>query len=202
MVTPGQFQFSDTNTLPKALKSFLGASPTFLAELDDVLGGETAVYVRSGLPIPEVTIVTQPNDTKVAEQSLEDVLKTLRAKDIAVGGLKLSSIAVVHDVVGGQLVISTSQQGIADFRSNGPKLSSDPSFTSAVKASGMPSQTTGFLYANLATAVPLVQMFGPALGLTLPPAVAKTDFSAAKSLTAYGTRAGEESTFSVFLEVR
>jgi hypothetical protein len=203
-VTPGEFQFSDMAPLPKALKSFLDTSPTFLAELDDILGGETAVYVRSGLPIPEVTIVTQPDDTKLAEQSLADVLKTLRAAGAGTtgGGLNLASIPVYHDVAGGQLIISTSQQGIADFRSAGPKLSSDPSFASAVKTAGMPEQTTGFIYANLASVVPLVQLIGPALGLSFPPALAKTDFSALKTLTAFGTRAGEESTFSVFLEVR
>ncbi|MGZ8716658.1 MAG: hypothetical protein ACXWYO_06045, partial [Gaiellaceae bacterium] len=65
-VTPGRFQFSDMGAMPKALQTFLGASPAILAALDDVLGGETAVYVRAGLPIPEVTIVTRPNDTTVA----------------------------------------------------------------------------------------------------------------------------------------
>jgi hypothetical protein len=200
-VTPGQFQFSDKGPLQSALKTYLGASPNLLAELDQVLGGETAVYVRTGLPIPEVTIVTQPSDTKAAEDSLADVLKTLRATAAPKGGIRLANIPVYHDVVGGQLVISTSQQGIADFRSAGPKLSSDPSFTSALKTSSMPSQTTGFLYANLASAVPIVRTLGPLLGLTLPAGLATTDLSALKALTAYGTRVGDESTFTVFLEI-
>ena len=106
----------------------------------------------------------------------------------------------MHDVFGGQLIISTSQQGIADFRSAGPKLSSDPSFTAALKASSMPSQTTGFLYANLARSLPLVQAIGPLLGLKLP-ALGATDLSALKTLTAYATRVGDESAFTVFLEV-
>ena len=198
-VTPGEL--SDTGALPDALKKFLDASPTFLSELDDVLGGETAIYVRNGVPIPEVTIVTQPNDTKAAIDSLADVLKTLRAAGGKAGGLSLADIPIVHDVVGGQLIISTSQQGIADFRSAGAKLSADSSFTAAVKASAMPTKTTGFLYANLVTAVPLVQMLAPLLGITLPAAVASTDLSALRSLTAYGTRKGDESTFTVFLGV-
>jgi hypothetical protein len=65
----------------------------------------------------------------------------------------------------------------------------------------MPTKTTGFLYANLVTAVPLVQMLAPLLGITLPAAVASTDLSALRSLTAYGTRKGDESTFTVFLGV-
>ena len=204
-VTPGQFQFSDTGAMPAPLKKFLGLSPTFLAELDDVLGGETAVYVRPGLPIPEVTIVTQPSDTALAERSLADVLKTLR-QSIGQsggfsGGFNPAGIPIVHEVVGGQLIISTSQQGIADFRSAGPKLASDPSFTAALQTSEMPAQTTGFLYVNLARSLPLVQAFAPLLGLKLP-AGATTDVSALKTLTAYGTRVGEEATFTAVLEVR
>ena len=49
--------------MPEAVAEAVRRSPTFPNELDTVLGGETAVYVRPGLPIPEVTIVTQPNDT-------------------------------------------------------------------------------------------------------------------------------------------
>lgn len=199
-VRPGQFELAGTGALPKQLQAFLAASPTFLNELDHVLGGETAVYVRPGLPIPEVTIVTQPDDTKAAEQSLADVLKTLRAAAGAAGGLNVANIPIVHDVIGGQLIISTSQQGIADFRSAGPKLSSDPSFTAALKTASMPGQTTGFLYADLARVLPLVQALGPLLGLALP-AGPKVDLGALKTLTAYSTRAGDESTYTVFLEV-
>lgn len=200
-VTPGQFEFPDAGSMPPALKMFLGASPTFLADLDHVLGGETAVYVRPGLPIPEVTLVTQPNDTTVAEQSLADLLKTLRARTGGgAGGFDLSKLPVYHRVDGGQLIISTSQQGIADFRAAGPKLAADPSFASAVKASGMPDRTTGFLYVNLASALPLVQLLGPMLGLQLP-AGGTTDLGALKTLTAYGTRAGDEATFTAFLAV-
>jgi hypothetical protein len=201
-VTPGEFQFSSSGSLPQPLQKFLGTSPTFLAELDDLLGGETALYVRPGLPIPEVTIVTQPNDVTQAESALADVLKTLRAAaSTAKGGLDLSKVPVFHRAAGGQLIISTSQQGIADFSSAGPKLSADPSFKGAQQASGMPAQTTGFLYVNLATSLPLVQALGPMLGLKLPTG-SQADLSALRTLTAFGTRNGEDTTFSVFLEVR
>jgi hypothetical protein len=201
-VTPGEFQFAPTGSLPKPLQSFLGTSPTFLAELDNLLGGETALYVRPGLPIPEVTLVTQPADVPKAETALDDLLKTLRAAAAgAKGGIDLSSVPVFHKAVGGQLIVSTSQQGIADFTSAGTKLSADPSFSGAQHASAMPAQTTGFLYVNLAAALPLVQAVGPMLGLNVP-AGGQADLSALKTLTAFGTRAGEDSTFSVFVEVR
>jgi hypothetical protein len=196
-VPTGGFQLSPTGSVPKPLQKLVGASPAFLAEVDDLLGGETALYVRPGLPIPEVTIVTQPDDVTRAETALADVLKTLRAA----GNSRLASIPVFHKAQGGQLIISTSQQGIADFTSAGPKLSADPSFTGAQHASGMPAQTTGFLYVNLATSLPLVRLLGPMLGLKLPTG-SQADLSALKTLSAFGTRNGEDSTFSVFLEVR
>ena len=200
-VTPGEFQFSTSGALPTPLQKLLGASPTFLAQLDDVLGGETAVYVRPGLPIPEVTVVTQPNDVTQAEASLADILKTIRqAAGSAAGGFDLSKLPVFHKAEGGQLVISTSQQGIADFESAGPKLAADPSFKGAQQASGMPAQTTGFIYVNLSASLPLVRLIGPMLGLTLP--AKQADLSALKTLSAFGTRSGEDATFTVFLEVR
>ena len=64
----------------------------------------------------------------------------------------------------------------------------------------MPSETTGFVYANLATAVPFVRTIAPLLGLTLPD-LGTVDLGALKSLTAFGTRAGDESTFTVFLDI-
>ena len=206
-VTPGEFQFSPTGSIPQPLEKLFGsASPTFLSELDNLLGGETALYVRPGLPIPEVSIVTQPDDVTQAETALADVLKTLRAAAAtagsAKGGFDLSKIPIYHKDEGGQLIVSTSQQGIADFESAGPKLSADPSFKGAQQASSMPAETTGFLYVNLATSLPLIQALGPMVGLKLPAGTAKADLGALKTLTAFGTRNGEETTFSVFLEVR
>jgi hypothetical protein len=202
-VTPGEFQFSTTQPLPAPVQKLLGITPTFLAELDDVLGGETALYVRPGLPIPEVTVVTQPDDVTQAESTLADVLKTLRAAGAGIkAGIDLSSIPVFHKAEGGQLIVSTSQQGIADFTSGAAKLSADPSFKGAEQASGMPAETTGFLYVNLASSLPLIQALGPLVGLKLPPGGGQADLGALKTLTAFGTRAGEDTTFTVFLEVR
>ncbi|MDX6471832.1 MAG: hypothetical protein QOK22_648 [Gaiellaceae bacterium] len=200
-VTPGELQVSP-GSLPKPLQTLLGNSPAILPDLDQLLGGETALYVRPGLPIPEVTLVTQPVDVPKAETALDDLLKTIRAAAAgAKGGIDLSSVPVFHKAVGGRLIVSTSQQGIADFTSGGTKLSADPSFSGAQHASAMPAQTTGFLYVNLAAALPLVQAVGPMLGLNVPTS-GQADLSALKTLTAFGGRAGQDSTFSVFVEVR
>ncbi|HEV7132369.1 MAG TPA: DUF3352 domain-containing protein [Gaiellaceae bacterium] len=176
---------------------------TLASEIDTMLGGETALYVRPGLPVPEVTLVTQPTDTAAATSALADIVtalkKQLGAKAGGIGSL-VGNLPIVHTVVGGQLVVSTSQQGLADFTSAGPKLSSDPSFTAATQASGMPAKTTGFLYLNVASALPLLQTVGPFLGLKLP-ATLQTDAGALRTFTAYGTRTGDEAGFTVFVQV-
>jgi hypothetical protein len=183
-------------------KLFGPNAATLASELDSILGGETALYVLPGLPIPEITLVTQPSDTVDATVALAEVLKALKQSLGAAkpGGFDLSSIRIVHAVTGGQFVVSTSQQGLADFQSAGPKLSSDPSFKSAQQAASMPAQTTGFLYVNLASALPLLQTIGPFLGLNVP-ATLQTDAGALRSLIAYGTRSGDEAGATVFLQV-
>src|SRR5205085_12168157 len=110
----------------------------------NLLGGETAVYVRGGLPAPEITLVTQPADVGRALEVLPDVLSALRDRFPLLG-----RVSVRHAVVGGQLVLSTSQQGIATFLAPGTKLSDDPAFQKASKAAGLPERTTGFVYANV-----------------------------------------------------
>lgn len=198
VVKPGMFQSLDASKVPAPLKALLGNTPTVLRQLDTVLGGETALYVRRGVLMPELTIVTRPSDTKAAEAALADLLKTLKAQ----GRGPLAQLGVFDATIGGQLVISTSQKGIADFRSGGSKLASDSAFTGAQKAAGMPAETTGFLYVNVEDALPLVQAFGPLLGLKLPPVLQSADLSALRTLTAYGSRTGAEESYTVYLQVQ
>lgn len=201
-VAQGQFEYGGASGPSSPLEKIFGANTATLAsQLDAILGGETALYVRPGLPIPEITLVTQPNDTAAATSALGDVIQALKqAAGASAGGFKLGSIPIVHAVAGGQLVVSTSQQGIADFQSAGPKLSSDPSFKAAEQVSNMPDQTAGFLYVNLASALPLLETIGPLLGLNLPSTL-QTDAGALRTLTAYGTRNGDEAGFTLFLQV-
>jgi len=201
-IAPGQFENAVSAGAKGPFQKLFGANAaTLAARLDATLGGETALYVRPGLPIPEVTLVTQPSDTTAATAALGEVVTTLKQMlGARAGGLSLANIPIVHAVAGGRLVVSTSQQGLADFSSTGPKLSSDPSFKAAQQASGMPAETTGFLYVDLASGLPLLQTVGPFLGLSLPPTL-RTDAGAMRTLTAYGTRNGDEAAFTLFVQV-
>src|SRR5436190_4558973 len=182
------FEEAAPSTLPRWLRTLRAKAPNVPSDLDTLLGGETAIYIRPGLPVPELTLVTQPADVEQAIGVLPDVLSELKA-----AFPMLAQLSLHHSVIGGQLVVSTSEQGIAAFSSAGPKLSADAAFQDATKAADMPQQTTGFVYANLARALPLVALLAPGGGLG--------DLSALQSLTAYGTRDGADSSYTAFLGV-
>lgn len=204
-VAPGQFELTDPARLPQPLQLLLKRVPDLANRLDTILGGETAVYVRPSLPLPEVTLVSQPADTQAAVDALDSVVTEL--KGVAAGaagplGAAAAKVQVFHALLGGELVVSTSQQGIDDFRSAGPKLAADPAFAGAQQASKMPEQTTGFAYVNLQAALPLVQGVAALAGVTLPPIAQGAGTTPLRTLTAFANRTRDESSFTVFLEVR
>jgi hypothetical protein len=170
--------------LPPALAKLFTStySVTVPVQLDAILGGETAIYVRPGTPLPEVTLVTQPADTQAAAQTLAQLQSELTVPF-------LKNLPLYHASIGGQFVVSTSQQGIDDFRAGGAKLSSDPAFLQAQSDAGMPAETSGFVYANLRGALPLLAL----LGAKSPAG------SGLGTLLAYGARDSGEVRFTVFL---
>jgi hypothetical protein len=193
----------------------LGASPpdatspllTALGKVAGSLGGETAVYVSPGAPLPAVTLVTHPSDPQATLDALNEALGALGS---AVGGAKaggldlgavLSAIQLSHAQVGSALVVSTSQQAIDEFRGTGAKLTDDATFQEAQAASRMPARTTGFGYVNLKDSLPALQGL-----LTLAGAgstAGSVDLSALRTLTAYGSgTSGGVAGFTAFLEVR
>jgi len=204
-VAQGEFELGDPSKLPKPVQQLLQAAPQLSGQLDSILGGETAIYVRPSLPVPEVTLVTQPADTQAAVVALDSVVAALKgAAAGAAGPLGTlgSSVQVYHALLGGELVVSTSQQGIADFRSAGPRLSGDPVFTGAMQAAGVPQQTTGFVYVNLEATLPLVTGIAALAGVTLPPALQGDGLKPLQTLTAFADRTRDESSFTVFLAVK
>jgi len=183
---PAMFEW---NGVPKPLQQLLGTklSVTLPTELDQIFGGETAIFVTPGAPIPTVTVVTQPpTDTVSAGQALDAIL------NVVPDSSPLHDMKLVRATIGGQFVISTSQTGIDAFRGGGAKLSNDATFNEAAKQAGMGQDSTGFVYANAKDALPLLELAGVKLPSGLP------------SLTtffAYGDAATHESTFTAFLGV-
>jgi predicted small secreted protein len=186
-----------------AVADFNATATTTAAEspLASALGGETAVYVSPGEPIPAVTLVTQPADPTAAYAAIEKAFSGLSANPM-LGTLApiLGSIHLVHAVVDGKLVVSTSQQAITDFQSGGKKLAGDSGFKDATSAAGMPDNTNGFVYANLDAALPLVEGFASLSGKALPAGL-QDNLAQLHSLTGYVTRSGDETSFTLFVQI-
>jgi len=185
-LSPGSFE--NLAQLPPALVSLFGAknATALPLQLDTLLGGETAIYVRPSLPMPEVTLVTEPTDTASASSTLDTLLAELPPTSM------FAHVKLYRTTIGGQFVVSTTQQGLDDFRGGGAKLSADPSFLAAKKQSGMGDSTTGFIYANVKEALPLLALAGVKLPAGLP------NFG---TFMAYGGASATESTLTAFLGV-
>jgi hypothetical protein len=178
-----------------------------LKQLAGALGGETAVYVSPGAPIPAVTLATHATDPQAVVDALDQALSGLggATSGSGSGGLNLGSILgalkLQHEVVGDTLVVSTSAQAIADFKSGGAKLADDGTFQEATSAAAMPDRTNGFVYANLTDALPLVEGLAALGGGNLPSGLAD-NLKPLRTLTAYADSSNGVTSFTVFLEVQ
>jgi hypothetical protein len=184
-----------------AIVDFDATGTAAKSPLASALGGETAVYVSPGEPIPSVTLVTQPADPTAAAAALDKAFSGLSANPM-LGRFApiLGSIHLVHVVVDGKLVASTSPQAIVEFQGNGAKLADDSAVKDATSAAGMPDNTNGFVYANLDTALPLVEGLASLSGKTLPAGL-QGNLAQLHSLTGYVTRSGDETSFTLFVQI-
>lgn len=171
---------------PQLQKLFGKAAPLVPGYLDALLGGETAIYVRPGAPLPELTLVTQPSDTEAAARALDELLAALPATSM------LHDLKLVHATIGGQFVVSTSSAGIDAFRGGGDKLSADGSFAAAEKEAGMGSQTTGFVYGNVKDLLPFLTLAGLQVPQGLP---------SIGTVFAFGDQSNGESSYQAFVSV-
>ena len=94
-----------------------------------------------------------------------------------------ADIPIVHAVLGGQLIISTSQAGLDAFRSAGPKLSSDPGFKAASAGGRDAEPDDGLPLCERRSLLPLAQLSRRSLGIDLP-AGAQAGLGGRKTLTA------------------
>jgi Protein of unknown function (DUF3352) len=175
---------------------------------------ESALYVRPGFPIPEVSIVTQVDDEQRALAVVDKLAKevaeyygTAELKSVAIAGTQAKELAVnplfsvYYAAFDGKLVITTSRQGIADLRGDGGRLADDPGFKDATEAVGIPDSTTGFLYVNLSDAVPaLLGLVGFGGGDT--PDWLAPNLEPLRSLVLYGTREDDMAKFVGLLSIQ
>lgn len=134
---------------------------------DDILPlfeGEHAIFVRGDSQTPEIGLVLSPEDPEGAVNTINQLLALfslandsgIERGEATVGDIEAKTVTVGETVVffaavGDHLVISNSEAGLVDFDSGTP-LSEDPSFQEAQEASGMPDETAGFVFVDVAEA--------------------------------------------------
>ena len=168
-----------------------------------LFSAESALYLRPGFPIPEATIVTQVDDEQGAlavidklAHEVSEYYGTAELHSVDIDGVQAKELAVnqlfsvYYAAFDGKLVITTSRQGIADLQAEGDRLADDEAFKDATEAAGMPSETTGFLYADLDQALPTA--FG-LLGFSgqSTPDWLERNLEPLQSLVLYGERDGD-----------
>jgi hypothetical protein len=221
-VPGGAFVYAGTNDLERQLGTLRDVLAEEAPELERDIGraeaelgvsldedvfplfsAESALYMRPGFPIPEVTMVTQVDDEQgalaVADKLAEEVseyYRTSEVRPVDIGDVHAKELAVdqllslYYAVFDGKLVLTTTRQGIADLQANDASLASDQAFKEATEAVGMPSETTGFLYVDFDEAVPTVLGLLGFAGKQTPDWLER-NLEPLQSLVLYGERDGD-----------
>jgi hypothetical protein len=232
-VPAGALVYLDFNDLGGAIKAFRDAAaqadPSFdrdLAQIesqigvsldDDVLplfAGESALYVRQGFLIPEVTLVTHVEDEQKAMATVDKLVGALRqyvpnsptARSTEIDGIAAKEVPIsppfslFYAAFDGHLVLTTARDGIAALRSHDDRLSDDADFKKALEDAGVPDETSGFGYLNLKAGLPYALGFAGAVGGPISSQVS-SNIEPLKSLVFYGAKDGSTLRFTAFLAV-
>ena len=185
------------------LQQLLGVG---LSDITNLIQGEGVLYVAPGIPFPEVTLVLQEAHPETAMATLNKVAArlaiALHGKLTAVGAIKklnLGPVAINYGISGGTIVISDSSGHIVG--PVGTSITSDPVFSKAKDAAGLPDQSAGFVYVNIKAAIPLIEGFAQTGDATIPPDLSQ-NLAPLESLLAYATSSGGVAKFTVLLHVR
>jgi hypothetical protein len=178
---------------------------------------ESAIYLRPGFPIPEVTLVTQVDDERGAVATLDKLVAALIAyqgpasgvptpQTTEIAGIQAKELALsppfslYYAAFDGVLVLTTSREGIASLREQDDRLSDDPDFRDALDQADAPDETTGFAYINLKDALANLLGLAQMGGGNLPPEL-RANLEPLQHLVFYGTKDGRTVRFNAFLAI-
>lgn len=179
-----------------------------------LLENEHALYVRPGVPIPEITLVLSPEDPTGALATVDKLLAGVGALagsqlpfttgSTAIGSvtarqLNFGQISVFYAAVGDNLVFTSSVAGIADLQS-GDRLKDDPAFQAAIDAAGVPDETAGWLYVDTPKLLSFLQTIQQLRGQDVDQSQLEM-LAPIKSLVLYGTGEKDVVRFSGFANV-
>jgi Protein of unknown function (DUF3352) len=195
------------------LESFERQLGVSLEDVVSLLSGEDLLYVRPGIPIPEVTLVLEQADPK--QRATLDALFRALAKGgdaqltnatedgVQVTKLVLGPVSVTNGAADGLLFLTTGRGAIAAFRGDNAKLVDEPSFRKAADRVAYAGSTSAFVYADVDGLVPLLQgLAGLAGGSSSDLDDATKVLGALDSVALNVTTDGKEAKLEGFLAVR
>jgi hypothetical protein len=207
-----QLQQSCGDQVQKSFEQVEGLLGVKLKDLAALFKNETALYVRAGSPIPEVTLIAHQDDPQAALGTVDTLAQHLGglvgstprettldgtpAKELVVG-----PVSIFYAALGNEVVVTDSRTGFHDLKSGGSKLKDDPAFTDAQKASGLGDDAPAFLYVDLKDSVPLIESLVQLAGTSIPPEV-DANLQPLKSFVIYGTGTSGNTDFTAFLELQ
>jgi hypothetical protein len=225
--------FNDLERQLSALREFLAqVEPDFdrdMARIEGELGlsleedvfplfsRESALYIRPGFPIPEVTLVTQVDDERGAVATLDKLVAALIAyggpdsgattpQTTEIAGIQAKELALsppfslYYAAFDGDLVVTTSREGIASLRKQDDRLADDADFRGALDEADVPDETTGFAYINLEQALANLLGLAQMGGGNLPPEL-RANLEPLQHLVFYGTKDGRTAGFTAFFAI-
>ena len=201
------------NAQPGAKEALGGFEQLVGVSVDDLValfGQEAVLYVRPGVLIPEVTLVVKTDGTRGREtvdsllgaaarlaggQTRTTQVDGLDATEASLGPVSL--YAVSYD---DRVVVSTSKQGIEDYRGDGDKLADDDRYRAALDAADVGKGDDVFLYVDVDEAFGLAERLAQ-LGEQPLPNHLRDNVEPLRALVVSGTVDGDEAQGAVFLSL-
>jgi hypothetical protein len=191
------------------IKQALGVS---LEELAPLFAGEGALYVRQGIPLPEITLALEETDTASALSVADKIFRHLApglggqilaatVDGVPVKQVKTSSFSLYYAAFDGKLVVSDSTTSVTGLKDSGTKFADDSLFKDAKDTAGMPDSTAGFFYVNLKDTIPILENLVTSSGRKIPPAV-QQNLDPLRSVLFYSTVAGQKATVAGFVGIQ
>lgn len=197
------------------LQKLLGPARQLLGEtLEEVVAlfeGELALYARPGTPLPEVTLVLKTPDVERDLATLDRLagLVALATKktpeETEVAGvtakrLDFDQLSLYYAGFDGKLVLTTAESGIEGLAEPGLTLAEATRFQTAAEAAGLPGETAGFVYVDVAEALPLIENVAELAKKPIPAGV-RENLEPLQTLLLYGSVDGDTAALKGFLAV-
>jgi hypothetical protein len=192
-------QSSATQAIPSATADQLSALGRQLGVdlpgLISAINGPVIAYVRPGIPLPEVTLASQPAQPQAAATAVGGLLarfaKGAKAVPKQVDGgtlnkLDLGPVSLYYGVNDGQLVVTDSPNALAELKGSLGRLSDDAVFKDAKSGAGMGDNNPSFLFVDIKDALPALSGFAQLANQSLPPEV-ENNLRPLKSLLSFGS---------------